>query len=87
MLTMAVQVNRAFGTSDVDVEECDDGNLIQFDGCDQHCLIEPAYRCTPNARGNTEEAPPATPAPTMQKNKKGFVTFVMLSASSSEIVG
>ena len=49
MLTMAVQVNRAFETSDVDVEECDDGNIIQFDGCDQHCLIEPAYRCTPNA--------------------------------------
>lgn len=26
-------------------EECDDGNLISEDGCDNECIIEPYYRC------------------------------------------
>jgi cysteine-rich repeat protein len=28
-----------------DSEECDDANLIDGDGCDTACLIEPQYRC------------------------------------------
>ena len=41
-------VNREYGTSDEDVEACDDGNKLQFDGCDQHCGIEPGFTCLPN---------------------------------------
>lgn len=26
-------------------EECDDGNLINEDGCDSLCIIDPYYRC------------------------------------------
>ena len=27
-------------------EECDDGNTINFDGCDSECNIEPNFTCT-----------------------------------------
>lgn len=26
--------------------ECDDGNLIDGDGCNSHCIIEPFYSCS-----------------------------------------
>ncbi len=42
-----VTVNRLFNTSDIDVEQCDDGNLELYDGCDEHCLIEPGWVCRP----------------------------------------
>ena len=29
-----------------DGEECDDGNNVNGDGCDQVCFIEPGYSCT-----------------------------------------
>lgn len=27
-------------------EECDDGNALPLDGCDEHCRIEPGFTCT-----------------------------------------
>jgi len=42
-----VTVNRLFNTSDIDVEQCDDGNLELYDGCDEHCNIEPGWLCRP----------------------------------------
>ena len=55
-------VNVAYGTSETDVEGCDDGNLELFDGCDEHCQVEPGFVCAPSRdealRSNcTGEAP------------------------------
>jgi cysteine-rich repeat protein len=27
-------------------EQCDDGNLIDGDGCDSHCRVEPGFQCS-----------------------------------------
>jgi cysteine-rich repeat protein len=29
------------------LEECDDGNNFNGDGCSSTCIIEPLYECTP----------------------------------------
>lgn len=34
--------------SDKDIEECDDGNLLMFDGCSDKCLLEAGFSCSPN---------------------------------------
>ena len=34
--------------SDKDIEECDDGNLLMFDGCSDKCLLEAGFTCSPN---------------------------------------
>ena len=33
------------------VEECDDGNLDNNDGCSHQCTIEPNFACTPQRVG------------------------------------
>ncbi|KAJ1470447.1 hypothetical protein T484DRAFT_1847689 [Baffinella frigidus] len=34
----------------LDPEECDDSNIEPGDGCNEHCEIEPGFRCTGGGR-------------------------------------
>jgi len=34
-----------------ETEECDDGNLIDGDGCSSNCTVEPGYACEDNSEG------------------------------------
>jgi cysteine-rich repeat protein len=36
-------------------EECDDGNLVPGDGCDEFCLIEPGWRCSGGSRYSADQ--------------------------------
>jgi cysteine-rich repeat protein len=48
-LTRSVQcgdgytVSREYNTSAMDIEGCDDGNFLLFDGCDEHCVVEAGF--------------------------------------------
>ncbi|CAD8151440.1 unnamed protein product [Paramecium pentaurelia] len=34
----------------VDIEQCDDGNIIDGDGCNSQCMIEQGFICNPNCQ-------------------------------------
>ncbi len=34
-------------------EECDDGNMVEGDGCDSKCRMEEGWNCPVNANGNS----------------------------------
>ncbi len=37
------------------IEECDDGNLVNGDGCSETCTLEGGFACTPQEKSDTED--------------------------------
>ena len=45
-LTLDLEPPGACGDGAIGVDDCDDGNLINGDGCSNTCEVEPGYQCT-----------------------------------------
>ena len=77
-------MNRLHNTSIIDIEGCDDGNLVLYDGCDEHCNIEPGWTCTPNTSNPaisncTGGSPPEPKAVDMAEVLVNFGTPVLVA--------
>jgi cysteine-rich repeat protein len=83
----ALTVNRAYNTSEFDQEECDDGNLLQFDGCSDKCFIERGFTCFPNtSNAALPHASKCTaPAPAAKPNRAPYIN-IFISFGSPLIV-
>ena len=70
--------------------ECDDGNMIDGDGCDHKCRVEPYYECkggnVTNADICINRKPPDYVSFVFYKNQSGTLTFSTYMKISSKLV-